>query len=94
MSNYHVSFDKTLEVALEVEVRATCIKGCEGRYYGMPEDCYPAEPDEVDTVAVYFDGEEVTGKLGEYLASLVSEEEILLEGDENDGPNYDDVVSL
>ena len=47
-----------------------------GNLYGKPEDCYPDEPAEVEEVHVFFDYEEVGGKIGDYLVGQISDEEV------------------
>ena len=71
----NVGFERTID-GLELRIEAVVMPGRPGKYYGKPEDCYPDEPAEVEEVAVYFEGEEVKGKLGEYLARQIQDEEV------------------
>jgi hypothetical protein len=51
-----LSLDETLgcgcEIDREIEVEFWVTWGAPAQTYGPPEDCYPAEPDEVDRVRV------------------------------------------
>jgi hypothetical protein len=43
----------------EVEVTFDFTPGDPGRYYGRPEDCYPATDDEVEIEAVLFNSKDI-----------------------------------
>ena len=75
MNTQNVGFERTID-GLELRIEAVVMPGRPGRYYGKPEDCYPDEPAEVEEVSVYFEGEEVKGKLGRYLAEQIADEEV------------------
>ena len=45
------------ENGYEVEIRGYITEGDPGRYCGKPEDCYPAEPDEIEITSVTLDGD-------------------------------------
>ena len=71
----NVGFERTID-GLELRIEAVVMPGRPGRYHGKPEDCFPDEPAEVEEVSVFFEGEEVKGKLGHYLAGLIEDEEV------------------
>ena len=75
MNTQNVGFERTID-GLELRIEAVVMPGRPGRYYGKPEDCYPDEPAEVEEVSVFFEGEEVKGKLGRYLAEQIADEEV------------------
>ena len=69
---------------IPVMVRATVTPGDPGRYTGKPEDCYPAEPAEVDCIELFYEGEVIGGALGDALAATLDmDEEILTKADED-----------
>ena len=59
MVNRHHPFEKdvTLENQrgedCEMLIKCTVAPGCEAKLSGPPEDCYPAEPPEVDDLRLY-----------------------------------------
>ena len=85
MRTLHTTFSDSAEI--EFEVRATVHPGRPARTHGDPDDCYPEEDDEVGEVHIFFEGEEVGGKLGEFLLSQVSDETVITSAFEadNDG---------
>lgn len=57
MYEQEVSFEiGSTEATARVSFNFT--KGYPGRYHGLPEDCYPAEPDEWEIIDLYIHREE------------------------------------
>jgi hypothetical protein len=54
----------------EVEVNFSFTPGDPGRYYGLPEDCYPATDDEIEIESVTFEGREIYDHLP-YVTTLM-----------------------
>ena len=82
MRTLHTTF--FADAYVEFEVRASVYPGRPARTYGDPNDCYPEEDDEVGEVHIFFEGEEVGGKLGDFLLSQVKDETIILSAFEAD----------
>ena len=82
MRTLHTTF--FADAYVEFEVRASVYPGRPARTHGDPDDCYPEEDDEVGEVHIFFEGEEVGGKLGDYLASQVKDETIITSAFEAD----------
>lgn len=87
MKTYNVSFETTVD-GLELRVDAVVMPARRGNLYGKPEDCYPDEPAEVEEVHVFFDDEEVGGKIGDYLASQIDDETIFDHMEEDCAEDY------
>lgn len=77
-------FDRDDESPVTVEYTIT--GGCAAQTYGPPEDCYPAEPPEVEIVKSFNDAGPIT------LTDAEDERMCLwiAENHEEDEPDYDD----
>lgn len=87
----HTSFKTSLD-DIELEVRATVTPGIRGRLSGRPEDCYPAEPAEIDQIHVFFEDEEIGGKFGAHLISLLDEDNIIERAETDDRDSREDAM--
>ena len=83
------TYTTTLSLSLggndvEATVAYTVSWGRPARTYGRPEDCYPAEPSEIDGITVtHIDGAVIVGEVltaeARVLEELISESDILLD---------------
>ena len=50
-----------LEIGIDIEYEYTPAE--KGKYNGLPENCYPGEPEIIDLVSVYFGDSDILGAL-------------------------------
>ena len=57
MTNHSTTYElERGEEYFDIEIEFTTSRYYPARTYGLPEDCYPAEGGEIETITAYFDG--------------------------------------